>query len=70
MYGYQVKLIRKDQSTVEGKAKDIVTDAEKREFLLLETTDGAQQIELITLDKMEVLTPGARFSEVVFSESC
>ena len=25
MYGYQVRLILKDQSTVEGKAKDILT---------------------------------------------
>jgi len=70
MYGYQVRLILKDQSTVEGKAKDILTDAEKREFLLLETSSGSQQVELISLDKMEVLTPDARFSEVVFSGAC
>ncbi|WP_300085707.1 Rho-binding antiterminator [uncultured Nitrosomonas sp.] len=70
MYGYQVRLILKDQSIVEGKAKDILTDAKKREFLLLETGSGSQQVELISLDKMEVLTPGARFSEVVFSGAC
>lgn len=70
MYGYQVRLIVKDQSNIEGKAKDIVTDADQREFLLLETHSGPQQIELITLDKMEVLTPGARFSEVIFSGTC
>ncbi len=70
MYGYQVRLILKNQSTMEGKAKDIVTDAEKHEFLLLETASGPQQIELITLDKLQVLTANARFSEVVFSDSC
>lgn len=69
MYRYQVRLILKDQSTIEGKAKDIVTGAEKREFLLLETSSGSQQIELITLNKLEVLTPGARFSEVKFSDA-
>lgn len=70
MYGYQVRLILKDQSNVEGKAKDIVTDAEKHEFLLLETSSGLQQVELISLDKLQVLTPGAQFSEVVFPDSC
>jgi len=70
MYGYRVRLVLKDQATVEGKAKDILTDAEKREFLLLETDSGSQQVELISLDKMEVLTPGARFSEVIFSDAC
>jgi Rho-binding antiterminator len=66
MYGYQVRLFLKDQSTLEGKAKDILTNSEKREFLLLETEAGSQQVELISLDRLQVLTPGARFSEVVF----
>ncbi|ABI58541.1 Rho-binding antiterminator [Nitrosomonas eutropha] len=70
MYGYQVRLILKDQSTAEGKAKDILTDTETREFLLLETEIGSQQVELIFLDKLQVLTPDARFTEVVFSGSC
>lgn len=70
MYGYQVRLILKDQSTVEGKAKDIMIDAEKREFLLLETDSGSQQVELISLDRLQVLTAGARFIEVVFSDTC
>lgn len=70
MYGYQIRLILKDQSTMEGKAKDILTDVEKREFLLLETESGSRQVELISLDKLQVLTPGARFTEVVFSGTC
>jgi len=70
MYGYQIRLILKDQSTMEGKAKDILTDVEKLEFLLLETESGSRQVELISLDKLQVLTPGARFTEVVFSGTC
>ncbi|MCC6915928.1 Rho-binding antiterminator [Nitrosomonas sp.] len=70
MYGYQVRLILKDQSVIEGKTKDVLTDPEKREFLLLETGSGPQQVELIALDKLLVLTPNARFSEVDFSGSC
>jgi Rho-binding antiterminator len=69
MYRYQVQLILKDQSTVTGKAKDIVTDTEKRELLLLETNSGPQQIELASLDKLQVLTPNARFHEVIFSDA-
>jgi Rho-binding antiterminator len=66
MYGYQVKLFLQDQLFIEGKAKDILTDAEKCEFLLVETENGPQQIELILLKKMQVLTPNAKFCEVVF----
>jgi Rho-binding antiterminator len=66
MYGYQVKLFLQDQSSIEGKAKDILTDAEKCEFLILETRSGSQQVELVLLEKMQILTPNAKFSEVVF----
>ncbi|MDV6343010.1 Rho-binding antiterminator [Nitrosomonas sp. Is37] len=66
MYGYQVKLILKNQQIFEGKAKDIVTTAEKREFLIIDNEQGSQQVELIQLEKMQVLTPNAQFKEVVF----
>jgi Rho-binding antiterminator len=66
MYGYQVKLFLLDQSSIEGKAKDILTKAEKREFLILETGSGSQHVELVLLEKMQILTPNARFSEIVF----
>ncbi|SDY32347.1 Rho-binding antiterminator [Nitrosomonas sp. Nm33] len=66
MYGYRVKLILKNQQVFEGKAKDIVTTAEKREFLIIDNEQGSQQVELIQLEKMQVLTPNAQFKEVVF----
>ncbi|MFO7579980.1 Rho-binding antiterminator [Nitrosomonas halophila] len=66
MYGYEVRLCLKDGSVVTGRAKDILTNAEKQEFLLLDTETGTQQVELILLDKMQVLTPHAKFSEVIF----
>ncbi len=66
MYGYQIRLILKNQQTFEGKAKDIVTNTEKREFLVIENAQGSQQIELIQLEKMQVLTPNAQFKEVMF----
>ncbi|MCW5598500.1 Rho-binding antiterminator [Nitrosomonas sp.] len=66
MYGYQVRLVLKDQQIIEGQAKDIVTTAEKREFLVIENEQGRQQVELITLDKMQVLTANAKFNEISF----
>lgn len=66
MYGYQVRLILKDQQVLEGKAKDIVTTAEKREYLLIDSDEGSQQVELVQLEKLQVLTPNAKFKEVVF----
>ncbi len=66
MYGYQVRLILKNQQVFEGKAKDIVTTTEKREFLAIDNEQGTQQVELIQLEKMQVLTPNVQFKEVVF----
>lgn len=66
LYGYQVRLILKSQKIVEGKAKDVITTAEKHEFLVVENEQGSQHAELIQIKKMEVLTPNAQFKEVVF----
>ena len=66
MYGYQVRLVLKDQQIIEGQAKDIVTTAEKREFLVIENEQGRQQVELLALDKMHVLTTNAKFNEISF----
>jgi Rho-binding antiterminator len=65
MYGYRLKLFLKDGQVIEGKAIDIINSAEKHECLVIDN-DGKQQIELIRLAKMEVLTPNAKFREVIF----
>ena len=65
MYGYQLKLMLKNNQIIEGKAIDIVNSLEKRECLVIDS-DSRQQIELTQLAKMQVLTPNAKFSEVVF----
>ncbi len=66
MYGYQLKLILKDQQTLEGKAIDIVNSADKGECLVIVNNDTKQQIALTQLAKMVVTTPNAKFSEVIF----
>jgi Rho-binding antiterminator len=65
LYGYRVKLTLKDRKTIEGLAINIITTAEKREFLLIEN-EGIHKIDLNQLSKMKVLTPNAKFSEVIF----
>mgnify|MGYP001182269103 FL=1 len=65
MYGYRLKLILKNNQIIEGKAVDIVNSPEKRECLVIDS-DSRQHIELTQLAKMEVLTPNAKFSAVVF----
>lgn len=65
MYGYQLKLILKNNQVIEGKAIDIVNSPERRECLVIDN-DSRQQIELTQLAKMQVLTPHAKFNEVVF----
>lgn len=65
LYGYQVKLTLTDQQTLEGKALDTLTTAEKREYLLIDNGEK-QQVELGQIKKLQVLTPNAQFTEVVF----
>jgi Rho-binding antiterminator len=69
MYGYQVKLTLKDQLPIEGKAIDLLTTAEKREYLIIETEHQRQQIELIQLKTMQVLTSNAKFQQINFNPS-
>lgn len=64
LYGYQVRLTLKDKRIVEGRALNIVTE-EKREVLLLDHNPTGE-ITLDQLAKLQVLTPNARFTEVIF----
>ena len=66
MYGYRVKLTIKNQQTIEGKAVDTVTTAEKREYLVIDNGHEKHEVELNQLVKMEVLTPNAKFKKVSF----
>ena len=65
LYGYQVKLFLKDKQTIAGKAIDILSTHEKREYLLLD--NGRQhKIELIEIKELQVLTPQAKFQKMTF----
>lgn len=66
LYGYRVKLTLKDHQIIEGKALDVLTTAEKREYLVIDNEHEQQQIELNQLGNMQVLTSNAKFKEVSF----
>ncbi|PSJ17395.1 Rho-binding antiterminator [Nitrosomonas supralitoralis] len=65
MYHYQLKLILKNEQMIEGTAIDIVNTPEMQECLIIDN-DSRIQIELTQLVRMEVLTPNAKFREVIF----
>ena len=65
MYGYQIQLVLKDDQVIEGKAVDITTSKDKREYLIIKNVQE-QQVELTQLTKLTVLTPNAQFKEVIF----
>ena len=65
LYGYQVKLLLKDKRTISGKTIDIISSADKREYLLLESLPHIK-IELTEIKQLQVLTPGAKFQTVTF----
>jgi len=65
MYGYQIKLKLKNGQVIEGKAMDIHTSPDKREYLVM----GNEKIELIHVTKMTVLTPNAKFNELILEVS-
>ncbi len=66
LYGYRVKLTLNDQQIIEGKALDVLTTTEKREYLMIDNGLEHQNIESNQLSKMQVLTANALFKEVFF----
>ncbi len=66
LYGYRVRLTLKNHQSIEGKALDTLSTAEKREYLVIDTGHGQQRIELNQLAKMQALTPNAKFKDVTF----
>ena len=67
MFSYQVKLVLRDHSVVEGKALTTEITADKQEMLIIQNKDETKlSINTATLASMTVLTAGARFNQVTF----
>lgn len=65
LYGYQLKILLKNNQNLEGKAVDILTTPEKKEFLLIDCGQQAK-VELTDIKQLQVLTPNSRFHKVSF----
>lgn len=65
MHGYRVKLTLRDGQTVEGKALDTLTTADKREYLVIDSGQK-EQVELNRIAKMKAVTQHAVFTDVSF----
>lgn len=65
MYKYQLRLTLKNGEVIEGKAIDILS-INQQERLVVDDSGEKKQVDLMVLAKMQVLTPNAKFSEVVF----
>lgn len=65
LYGYRLRLTLRNHQVIEGNAKDIVT-IEHREFLIIENDGRRLDIDVEQLKSLHVLTPAARFGEIVF----
>ncbi len=65
MHGYRVKLTLRDGQTVEGKALDTLTTADRREYLVIDNGQK-ERVELNRIAKMKAITPHAVFTDISF----
>ncbi|XOV78829.1 MAG: Rho-binding antiterminator [Aestuariibacter sp.] len=67
MFHYRVTIQLREGTLVTGIAQDIVTTSEdKCEEIILQTDSGRIGVATSNMQKMTVLTEGARFQEVNF----
>ncbi len=64
MFHYQVNAHLKDGSNHIGKAVDIKTK-KGEEYLVLKAAVAVQEVSLSSIKKIEVITPNARFKQIV-----
>ena len=66
MFHYLVKVTEKTGTVIEGKAVDVQITDEKQEALLIQSLDDETLIATDNIATIDVLTPGARFKQIVF----
>lgn len=65
LYSYRLRLTMQDGQVFEGQAKDIAS-VDRREYLIIDHDGQRLEIEVERLKSLSVLTPAARFSEIIF----
>jgi Rho-binding antiterminator len=66
VYRLKVKATLADDSSQQGTAVDTRTTADKKEYLVLETETGSQQVELEQLKTLKAIESTPHFDEVTF----
>ena len=66
IYRLKVTATLADGSSQQGTAVDTRTTADKKEYLVLDTESGSQQVELEQLKALKAIEPNPHFDEVTF----
>ena len=66
LYGFKVNLEFVDKPSIQGRAKTTETSVDKREWLILETHDQSEKVDLSTIKSMQAITPNPHFDKVEF----
>lgn len=66
LYRIRINLTMTDNTRVTGQALTTRTAADKREYLVIRSATGEQQIELKHIKRMQALTPNPHFESVDF----
>lgn len=66
-FGYQIILELQSGTSIEGKAITTRTSRDKKEYIIIETDQQQQQIELIHIKSMQAVQPNPYFDSISFS---
>lgn len=56
----------KEGGSVQGLASTTRTSSDKKEFLIVHTTDGQQEVDLEQIKSMQALSPNPHFQRIDF----
>lgn len=66
LYGYDIKLKRHQLPDIHGRAITTETSSGKKEYLILQTPNGNEKIELSDIASMTAITGNSHFDLVKF----
>jgi Rho-binding antiterminator len=66
LYRYRVRIAARDGRIVTGEARTTVTDAGKREWLIVCVNERDERVPMDGILHLDVLTPGAKVDRLSF----
>ncbi len=70
MRGYELEIQLHDGSLVTGRATTTRTSPEKVEYLVVTADNQPQDVPMHEMARLRVLTPGASFQTLTFTDHC